>query len=89
MNYFRLLKEDIQCVKDRDPAATSALEILLLYPGLKAVRSHRRAHWFYKHNLHFFARLISQRTARKTNIEIHPGATIGKNLFIDHGSGDV
>lgn len=89
MNYFRLLKEDIQCVKDRDPAATSALEILLLYPGLKAVRSHRRAHWFYKHNLHFFARLISQRTARKTNIEIHPGATIGRRLFIDHGTGVV
>ena len=89
MNYFRLLKEDIQCVKDRDPAATSALEILLLYPGLKAVRSHRRAHWFYKHNMHFFARLISQRTARRTNIEIHPGATIGRRLFIDHGTGVV
>ena len=89
MNFFRTLKEDIQCVKDRDPAATSALEILLLYPGLKAVRSHRRAHWFYKHNMHFFARLISQRTARKTNIEIHPGATIGKRLFIDHGTGVV
>ena len=89
MNYFRILKEDIQCVKDRDPAATSALEILLLYPGLKAVRSHRRAHWLYKHNLHFFARLISQRTARKTNIEIHPGATIGRRLFIDHGTGVV
>jgi serine O-acetyltransferase len=89
MNYFRLLKEDIQCVKDRDPAATSALEILLLYPGLKAVRSHRRAHWFYKHNMHFFARLISQKTARKTNIEIHPGATIGRRLFIDHGTGVV
>lgn len=89
MNYFRLLKEDIQCVKDRDPAATSALEILLLYPGLKAVRSHRIAHWFYKHNLHFFARLISQRTARRTNIEIHPGATIGRRLFIDHGTGVV
>ena len=89
MNYFRLLKEDIQCVKDRDPAATSALEILLLYPGLKAVRSHRIAHWFYKHNLHFLARLISQRTARRTNIEIHPGATIGRRLFIDHGTGVV
>ncbi len=89
MNYFRLLQEDIQCVKDRDPAATSALEILLLYPGLKAVRSHRRAHWFYKHNMHFFARLISQRTARRTNIEIHPGATIGRRLFIDHGTGVV
>ncbi len=89
MNYFRRLREDIQCVKDRDPAATSAIEILLLYPGLKAVRSHRRANWFYRHNMPFLARYISQRTARKTNIEIHPGATIGRRLFIDHGTGVV
>ncbi len=89
MNYFSLLKEDIACVKERDPAATSALEILLLYPGLKAVRAHRKAHWFYKHGMHFIARYISQKTARKTNIEIHPGATIGRRLFIDHGTGVV
>ncbi len=89
MSYFSRLKEDIQCIKDRDPAATSALEILLLYPGLKAVRAHRKAHWFYKHNMHFAARYISQRSARKTNIEIHPGATIGKRFFIDHGTGVV
>lgn len=89
MNYFKLLSEDIKCVKDRDPAATSALEILLLYPGLKAVRAHRKAHWFYKHNMHFAARFISQRSARKTNIEIHPGATIGRRFFIDHGTGVV
>ncbi len=89
MNYFSLLKEDIQCVKERDPAATSALEILLLYPGLKAVRAHRKAHWFYKHGMHFAARFISQRTVRKTNIEIHPGATIGRRFFIDHGTGVV
>lgn len=89
MNYFRQLKEDIQCVKERDPAATSALEVLLLYPGLKAIRAHRKAHWFYKHNMHFAARFISQRSARKTNIEIHPGATIGRRFFIDHGTGVV
>ncbi|MBQ3537116.1 MAG: serine O-acetyltransferase [Clostridia bacterium] len=89
MNYFRTLKEDIACVRERDPAATSALEILFLYPGLKAVRAHRKAHWFYKHKMHFMARLISQRSARKTNIEIHPGATIGKRFFIDHGTGVV
>lgn len=89
MSYFSQLKEDINCIKDRDPAATSALEILLLYPGLKAIRAHRRAHWFYKHNMHFAARFISQRSARKTNIEIHPGATIGKRFFIDHGTGVV
>lgn len=89
MNYFKTLKEDINCIRERDPAATSALEILLLYPGLKAVRAHRKAHWFYKHNMHFAARLISQRSARKTNIEIHPGAKIGRRFFIDHGTGVV
>lgn len=89
MNYFQLLKEDIQCIKDRDPAASSFIEILLLYPGLKAVRSHRKAHWFYNHNMPFIARFISQRSAKKTNIEIHPGATIGRRFFIDHGTGVV
>ena len=86
---FKQLKEDIQCVKDRDPAATSVPEILFLYPGLRAVRSHRKAHWCYCHNLHFLARWISQRAVRKTGIEIHPGAVIGKRLFIDHGTGVV
>ena len=88
-HYFAQLKEDIACVKDRDPAATSSLEILLLYPGLKAIRAHRKAHWFYQHNMHFLARYISQKAARKTNIEIHPGAAIGKRFFIDHGTGVV
>ena len=88
-HYFAQLQEDIACVKERDPAATSFLEILLLYPGLKAIRAHRKAHWFYEHNMHFLARYISQRAARKTNIEIHPGATIGKRFFIDHGTGVV
>lgn len=88
-SYLDLLFEDVSCIKDRDPAATSLAEILLLYPGLKAVRSHRKAHWFYEHNMHFAARCISQRSARKTNIEIHPGATIGRRFFIDHGTGVV
>ncbi len=88
-HYIAQLKEDIACVKDRDPAATSSLEILLLYPGLKAIRAHRKAHWFYQHDMHFLARYISQRAARRTNIEIHPGATIGKRFFIDHGTGVV
>ena len=86
---FKRLKEDIKAFRDRDPAATSNLEIFFLYPGFKAIRMHRRAHFFYKHNMHFWARLISQRAAKKTGIEIHPGATIGKNLFIDHGAGVV
>lgn len=86
---FELYKEDLATIKDRDPAARSSLEIVLCYPGFKAIRAYRRAH---KHFLkgHFLrARLISQRCAYKTGIEIHPGATIGKRFFIDHGHGVV
>ncbi|MDR1630971.1 MAG: serine O-acetyltransferase [Oscillospiraceae bacterium] len=86
---FSRIKEDIACIKSRDPAATSALQILLLYPGLKAVRAHRKAHWLYLHKHYFLARWISQRAVRKTGIEIHPGAKIGKRFFIDHGTGVV
>lgn len=86
---FKKLKEDLQCVKDRDPAARSTLEIFFLYPGFKAVRMYRRAHWFYIHGMFLIARWISQRCVKKTNIEIHPGATIGRRLFIDHGTGVV
>ena len=66
---FEQLKEDIATVKDRDPAAKSSAEILLLYPGLKAIRMHRKAHWFWTHNHKFIARAISQRAVRKTGIE--------------------
>ena len=86
---FKRLKEDIQTVKERDPAASGVFEILFLYPGLKAIRMHRVAHWFFKHNMKFIARAISQRAVKKTNIEIHPGATIGRRFFIDHGTGVV
>lgn len=86
---FDRIREDIRAVKDRDPAARSAIEILLLYPGMKAIRMYRRAHWFYKRDMKFIARWISQRAARKTGIEIHPGATIGRRLVIDHGHGIV
>ena len=86
---FNNLRETIQAYKERDPAARSSLEILLLYPGVKAVRSHRRANWCYRHNLKFLARWISQASRRRTGIEIHPGATIGKRLVIDHGMGIV
>ena len=86
---FNRLREDIQAVKDRDPAARSFLEIWLLYPGVKAIRMHRRAHFYYTHGLRFLARYVSQRAARKTGIEIHPGATIGRRLVIDHGTGIV
>ena len=86
---FERIREDIQAVKDRDPAARSSLEIFFLYPGVKAIRMHRRAHKHYINGRFFLARLISQRAARKTGIEIHPGATIGRRLVIDHGTGIV
>ena len=86
---FNRLKEDIRCVKERDPAASSSAMVLLLYPGLRAIRAHRRANWFYRHGMFFWARLVSQRAAHSTGIEIHPGARIGKRLFIDHGTGVV
>lgn len=75
-------------IKLRDPSARSNLEIFF-YPGVKAVRMYRRAHFFYKHHMKFLAFLISNHARRVTGIEIHPGATIGKNLFIDHGMGVV
>ena len=86
---FKRLKEDLDSVLKRDPAARTRLEVYLLYSGFKAVRSYRRANWFYRHNMKFIARYISQRARHKTGIEIHPGATIGKGLFIDHGMGVV
>lgn len=87
--FFKRTLEDIRAVKERDPAARSSLEIFFLYPGVKALRMYRRANFFYRHNFKFLARLISQRCVRKTGIEIHPAATIGKRLVIDHGVGVV
>ena len=86
---FRTLKSDLNAVLERDPAARNRAEVFFLYSGFKAVRSHSKANWFYRHNLKFIARWISQRSRHKTGIEIHPGATIGKGLFIDHGMGVV
>lgn len=73
----------------RDPAARSKIEVYLLYSGVKAVRDYRVANWFFKKNMKFIARFLSQRSRKKTGIEIHPGAKIGKGLFIDHGMGVV
>jgi serine O-acetyltransferase len=86
---FRTLRSDIQAVLHRDPAAKSALEVLLCYPGFKAVRMHRRANWFYRRGMHLFARMTSEWARFITGVDIHPGATIGKRLFIDHGEGVV
>lgn len=86
---FERLKEDIKAFRDRDPAAKSDLEIYFLYPGFKAIRKYRKANFFYRHGHTFIARLISQSAAKRTGIEIHPGATIGRRLVIDHGTGIV
>ena len=86
---FNDLRETIAAYKARDPAARSSLEILLLYPGIRATQNHKIAQWCYEHDHKFLARYISQRTRHKTGIEIHPGAKIGKRLVIDHGMGIV
>ena len=86
---FKDLRETIEAYKARDPAARSSIEVLLLYPGVRATQYHKLAHWCYLHDHKFLARYISQRTRHKTGIEIHPGAKIGKRLVIDHGMGIV
>ena len=83
------IRRDIQSVLQRDPAARGILEILLCYPGLHAVWGHRISRWFWIHNFKLLARWISQLARGLTGIEIHPGATIGTGLFIDHGMGVV
>ena len=86
---FKDLRETIEAYKARDPAARSSFEVWLLYPGIKATQSHKRAHWCYTHGHKLLARIISQHSRKKTGIEIHPGAKIGKRLVIDHGMGIV
>ncbi len=86
---FKSMISDLNAYLERDPAARNKAEIFFLYSGYKAVRSHRRAHWCYNHNLKFLARYISQRSRHKTGIEIHPAAKIGKGCVIDHGMGVV
>jgi serine O-acetyltransferase len=83
------IREDIRTVFEKDPAARSTLEVIFCYPGLHAVWAHRIAHVFYCHRLYFLARLISHLARALTGIEIHPGAKIGRRVFIDHGSGVV
>ena len=83
------LLKDAKSIADRDPAARSTLEVILLYPGFKALLYHKISSFFYRHKLFFLARYTSQKCSRKTGIEIHPGASIGRGLFIDHGMGVV
>jgi len=86
---FKTIHADIQSIFERDPAARSVLEVILCYPGLHAVWGHRFSHWLWAHNLKLLARWISQVFRSLTGIEIHPGAQIGSNFFIDHGMGVV
>lgn len=88
MGIIKNIKEEIRIVRERDPAIHSAMEVFL-YPSFKAMMHYRVAHKLYKSGHYFWARYVSQRGVRKTGIEIHPGAQIGKGLFIDHGHGVI
>jgi len=85
---MKFIKEQISTIKKNDPAIHTTLEVFL-YPSFKAQLYHKITSFFYKRKYYFIARLISEKAKRKTGIEIHPGATIGKNFFIDHGTGVV
>ena len=87
--FFSVAPKEMSNILQRDPAARNYFEVIFLYPGLHAIVSHRYAHFFYKHKLFLLARIISQISRMFTGIEIHPGAQIGKGLFIDHGMGIV
>jgi len=86
---FKTLREDIQTVFAKDPAARSVLEVIFCYPGLHVLWFHRLAHFLWQHNLRFLARFVSHVSRFLTSIEIHPGARIGRRFFIDHGAGVV
>jgi len=86
---FNRLRSDIRCILDRDPAARSTWEVLTCYPGLHAILLHRAAHALWKRGWRWFARFVSQLARWLTGVEIHPGAVIGNNVFIDHGMGVV
>ncbi|MGL4739491.1 MAG: serine O-acetyltransferase [Sarcina sp.] len=86
---FKKLKYDLDFVLQHDPAAKSRIEVLILYPGIHAVINHRMAHFFYRKKRYFIARLLSQLSRFFTGIEIHPGAKLGRGVFIDHGMGVV
>jgi serine O-acetyltransferase len=86
---LKTIRSDIKAVFDNDPAARSVFEVIITYSGLHAIWSHRVSHWFYQKRMYTLARIISQVARFFTGIEIHPGAQIGKRLFIDHGMGIV
>ena len=86
---FKTIKADLAIIRERDPAARGLLEILLCYPGFQALSLHRLSHSLWRYRLPLIPRLLSQVTRSLTGIEIHPGASIGKGVFIDHGMGVV
>lgn len=86
---FKKLREDVACVFERDPAARNTFEVLTTYPGVHAIMHYRMAHWLWRHRLKWLARFLSTLSRFFTGIEIHPGATIGRRFFIDHGMGVV
>lgn len=86
---FKFIREEISAIMDRDPAARNAFEVFFMYPGFHAVFWHRLSHWLFKKKRYTLARYVSQTIRFWTGIEIHPGATIGKGLFIDHGMGVI
>lgn len=88
-DFLKNIARDVKLIRRSDPAARNTIEILLTYPTLRAIRCYRLAHWFYERRYFTTARIISQWARNKTGIEIHPGAKIGKGLFIDHGMGVV
>ena len=85
MGFFKSVREDIDAILEKDPAARNRLEVLICYPGIWAVIWHRPAHWLYNHNAKLMARWLSQIVRHRTGVEIHPGAKIGRRCFIDHG----
>ena len=87
--FIGYVREDLTNALKRDPAARNKLEVFLTYPGVHAVWNYRISHWLWKHNIKLIARIFSNRARRRTGIEIHPGATIGRRFFIDHGIGVV
>lgn len=89
MNFIKMIKDEINIVFERDPAARSRAQVFWLYPGVRAIINYRIAHYLDKKGHHFIADWISKHTRRKTGIEIHPSAQIGKGVFIDHGMGVV
>jgi serine O-acetyltransferase len=89
MSFFGRMRDEINSIMERDPAARTHLEVLLCYPGLWAVWIHRVSHWLWRHHLRLLARVLSQVGRFYTGVDIHPGALIGQRLFIDHAAGVV